>query len=80
MAGESWLLSLDGNLHRAASGRHGLSGLIKKDVINTGRRSRRSTAERLLKALTKGGARRGGTLCKIIPRRKLDFNLDVYFT
>lgn len=35
VAGESWLLSLVGNLHRAAPGHHGLSGLIEKDVINT---------------------------------------------
>lgn len=35
VAGESWLLSFDGNLHRAAPGHHGLSGLIEKDVINS---------------------------------------------
>lgn len=29
-AGESWLLSLDANLHRAASGHHGLSELIER--------------------------------------------------
>lgn len=56
VAGESWLLSLDGNLHRAAPGQQGLSGLIEKDVVKYECRRRWSTPERLLNAWRKGDA------------------------
>lgn len=69
MAGESWLLSLNKNLRRAASGRHGLSGLIKKDVRNTGTGTDGLCLNAVSKYWQNGGK-----------RTKFGFNLDGYFT